>query len=300
MQVQYIMKRNFVKINETDYFMVSEPTETDKEMTDNGYEKVTDAQFDKAFNLYEKVQKKEIMYKDVLRELISMGKLQIANELLKNTTNIYLKNQIENYIANVNGYIHGHVSEGDFEILDDGIALDMCITYIEKDKFDIKDWQLFEIPIYYAHVFYNPKTEQMFDIAVFEDGKVIPRYIKNGNEKDATSIQEAIEKYTTDINSNSTNTENAELLQTFIKEMISFSGEKGDFSFELLRWSELQPYWCVFACKRDVGECLTGIKGVTDIGGHYCIGEEANLHTVLSDLADSGWPVKLHSYFFTK
>jgi type IV secretory pathway ATPase VirB11/archaellum biosynthesis ATPase len=64
------MKRNFVKINEINYFMVREPTETDKEMIDNGYKKVTDAQFDKAFNLYEKVQKKEITYKDVLRELV--------------------------------------------------------------------------------------------------------------------------------------------------------------------------------------------------------------------------------------
>jgi len=236
-----------------------------------------------------------------LRELVSIGKLQIANELLKNTTNIYLKNQIENYIANMNGYINGYVSEGDFEILDNGIALDMCITYIEKEKFDIKDWQLFEIPIYYAHVFYNPKTEQMFDIAVFADGEVTPRYISKGNEKDATSILEAIEKYDTDTNSNSTNTKNAEILQTFIKEMISCSGEKGDFSFELLRWSELQPYWCVFACKRgDIGECLTGIKGVTDIGGHYCIGEEANLHSVLSELVNSGWKVGIHQCFYAK
>lgn len=125
----------------------------------------------------------------------SMNKLQIANELLKNTTNIYLKNQLENYIANMNLYIYGHISEGDFETLDEGIALDMCITYIAKEKFNITDWQLFEIPIYYAHVFYNPKTKQIFDLAVFDDGEVIPRYIANGSEKDATSIQEAIKKY---------------------------------------------------------------------------------------------------------
>lgn len=64
------MERNFVKINETDYFMVSEPTETDQEMANNGNVKVTDAQFDKAFNLYEKIQKEEIAYTDVLRELM--------------------------------------------------------------------------------------------------------------------------------------------------------------------------------------------------------------------------------------
>lgn len=128
----------------------------------------------------------------------SMNKLEIAHELLKNTTNIYLKKHIENYIANMDGYIAGHVSEGDFEILDDGIAFDICITYIEKEQFDIKDWQLFEIPIYYAHVFYNPKTKQMFDLAVFEDGETTPRYISKGNEEDAKSIPEAIEKYSCD------------------------------------------------------------------------------------------------------
>ena len=35
----------------------------------------------------------------------------------------------------------------------------------------------------------------MFDIDVFDDGEVTPTYILNGNEEDAKSIQEAIEKY---------------------------------------------------------------------------------------------------------
>ncbi|MEK4140586.1 hypothetical protein NST48_06505 [Paenibacillus sp. FSL M7-0547] len=43
--------------------MVSEPDETDQERTDNGYLKVTDAQFDEAFNLYTNVQKNDITYK---------------------------------------------------------------------------------------------------------------------------------------------------------------------------------------------------------------------------------------------
>lgn len=64
------MARNLLKINETDYFMVREPTETDEEMLDSNYAKVTDAQFDIALNLYEKIQKKEITYKDVLKELM--------------------------------------------------------------------------------------------------------------------------------------------------------------------------------------------------------------------------------------
>jgi len=127
------------------------------------------------------------------------NKLQIAKELLKNTTNIYLKKQIDNYIANMNGYIKAYIDEKDFVIKDELISLDLCIAYIEREKFDITDWELCEIPIYYAHIFYNPKTEKMFNLAVFEDGEVIPRYIKNGNEEDAASIQEAIEKYSTDI-----------------------------------------------------------------------------------------------------
>jgi hypothetical protein len=85
-------------------------------------------------------------------------------------------------------------------------------------------------------------------------------------------------------------------LQKFIKEMVSTAG-KGDFSFDLLRWSEKEPYWCVFACKRD-GEGFSGIKGVTGIGGHFCIGKEENIHSVLSELADSGWRVEIHQGFF--
>lgn len=46
------MGRNFLKINSIEYRMVSDPDETDQEMIDNGYIKVTDAQFDKAFNSY--------------------------------------------------------------------------------------------------------------------------------------------------------------------------------------------------------------------------------------------------------
>lgn len=128
-----------------------------------------------------------------------MTKLQIANELLKNTENIYLKNYLENYIANMNGYISGHISENDFEILDGGIALDLIFNYIEKENFNITGWQLIEIPIYFVHIFHNPLTKQAFELHVLEDGQVIPRYISNGNEKDATIIQEAIERYETDI-----------------------------------------------------------------------------------------------------
>jgi hypothetical protein len=116
-----------------------------------------------------------------------MSKLEIAQELFKNTTNIYLKKLIENYIANNGSICNAH--------MDYFIRLDLCIAYIEKEKFDITGWQLFDIHIEYAHVFYNLKTEQMFELTAFEDGEVTPCYLSNGNEEDATSIQEAIEKY---------------------------------------------------------------------------------------------------------
>lgn len=97
-------------------------------------------------------------------------------------------------------------------------------------------------------------------------------------------------------------------LQEFIKVMMDVSTtekieENDKFSFDLLRWSETDPDWCVFACSLlPEGSKIVGggIEDVGGIGGKYCIGENENLHSVLSELADSGWPVKIHSYFFTK
>lgn len=125
-----------------------------------------------------------------------MNKLQIAEELQKNTTNIYGKNHIKEYIANMNGYIEGHVSEGDFDIRDVGIALDLCFTYIVKERFDIKDWYLFEIPIENVYVFANVKKSEVFDLVVSNDGQVFPSYIdSNSTQQHAISIKEAIGKY---------------------------------------------------------------------------------------------------------
>ncbi|SEB27561.1 hypothetical protein [Paenibacillus sp. 276b] len=63
------MSRNFLKINRTDYMMVSEPNETDQVMIDDGYTKVNDAQFDEAFNLYAKVMNGELKYNEVPEKL---------------------------------------------------------------------------------------------------------------------------------------------------------------------------------------------------------------------------------------
>ncbi|SEN69879.1 hypothetical protein SAMN05518670_2456 [Paenibacillus sp. OK076] len=62
------MGRNFFKKN-IEYKMLSDPDETDQEMIGNGYIKVTDAQFDKAFNCYPHLINNEITYRDVLKEI---------------------------------------------------------------------------------------------------------------------------------------------------------------------------------------------------------------------------------------
>lgn len=86
-------------------------------------------------------------------------------------------------------------------------------------------------------------------------------------------------------------------LQTFIKAMVSDIEDNRNFCFDLLRWSKEEPYWCVFACEHGM-EGVSVIDGVCAIGGHYCIEKEANLHEVLSILADSGWKMKIHQNFF--
>lgn len=117
-----------------------------------------------------------------------MESIKIANELLINTTNESLKVFISNYILNMK------VLENSYD--EQLIRFHNCITYIEKENFDITGWKLFEIPIFYAHCFRNDKTNQYFDLAVWDIGEVIPRYLDdNCCEQNSKSIQEAIDNY---------------------------------------------------------------------------------------------------------
>lgn len=121
----------------------------------------------------------------------SMNKLEIAQELLKNTTNIYLREFIRGYIENMQT-----IENGQADVDEPLIRFDNCISYIEKVQFDITEWGLWEIPIFYSHCFWNEKTKQFFDLAVWDIGEVIPRYLDSrACEEDAKSIPEAIEKY---------------------------------------------------------------------------------------------------------
>ncbi|MGC6589083.1 hypothetical protein ACPV3A_29580 [Paenibacillus sp. Dod16] len=75
------------------------------------------------------------------------------------------------------------------------MRLHNCISYIEKERYNISGWMLFEIPVFYSHCFYNEQTQEAFDLAVWDIGEVIPRYLDSAsNEQDAKTIQDAINK----------------------------------------------------------------------------------------------------------
>ena len=79
-------------------------------------------------------------------------------------------------------------------------------------------------------------------------------------------------------------------LQSFIDEMKQTPDNPSeDLRFRLQRFSKDEPYWCVVACE------YRGKK--VFYGGHFCNRLEANLHEVLTILADSGWKVEVHKGF---
>lgn len=122
-----------------------------------------------------------------------MEKIQIANTLLKNTINKYLQGFIKEYILNIEAIEQRKCENETF------VRFDNCISYLKEVDFNITDWMLFEIPIFYSHCFWNTNTKQAFDLAVWDIGKVMPRYLDSrANEQNAKTIQEAIEKYNTE------------------------------------------------------------------------------------------------------
>ena len=62
--------------------------------------------------------------------------------------------------------------------------------------FNINGWMLNEIPTFYAHCFWNKKTNEAFDLGVWALGEVIPRYLDSqANEQDSKNIEEAIKNF---------------------------------------------------------------------------------------------------------
>ncbi|MFJ8531106.1 hypothetical protein [Bacillus sp. NPDC094106] len=121
-------------------------------------------------------------------------KIEIAEELLKNTPNIYMQKIIQEY-----RWYCDFIEKGEFECGEDTILIRFhnCISYIKEVGFDIRGWGLWEIPIYYSHCFFNKNTGKWFDLAVWDIGEVIPTYIDGcSNEQIAKSIEEAIKNNT--------------------------------------------------------------------------------------------------------
>ena len=123
------------------------------------------------------------------------NKLKIAKELLKNSTNIYLRSFIEEYINNFN-----EIQSENNDILEEleffgYINFDKCLEYINQSKFDITNWYLGEVPIPVIYSFYNDQSKESFDLCLNDKGNIIPGYIDNNhNTSEANSIQEAIQK----------------------------------------------------------------------------------------------------------
>ena len=118
-----------------------------------------------------------------------MNKIEVAEEILKNSKNKGIKQFITEYVS--------YLKNGVELKSDDLIRFDKCISYIKEIGFDINGWMLSEIPIYYAHCFWNETIKKAFDLDIFEiNGVVIPTYIDDtSNEQEAKTIEEAIEKY---------------------------------------------------------------------------------------------------------
>ncbi len=119
-----------------------------------------------------------------------MEKVNIAKELLNNSSNVDINKLISDYILNIGKLEQGKC--GDEQLM----RLHQCISYIKKDNFDITGWMLSEIPIYFIHSFLNKHTNNAFELTALDDGEVIPQYLDNQeNLKNAKTIKEAIEKY---------------------------------------------------------------------------------------------------------
>jgi hypothetical protein len=112
------------------------------------------------------------------------NKIKVASELLKNTTNIYIQNELTKYIEAIESNEMTKLNED----------LDLRVCHIIESAFDIEGFGIHEIPIYYSYVFSNENKGEWFDLVKFE-GVVSPRYIEVDCEYDAETIQEAISKY---------------------------------------------------------------------------------------------------------
>lgn len=117
--------------------------------------------------------------------MVDKNKVNIVNELLKNTKKRpYEESLMIRYLESLE---KGSIIE------DDEQRFNSCIQFLIEDNFNPNGWQLDDIPIFYAHYFWNTDKKQAFILAVLEVGEVNPRYLdKDANEQEAEFINEAI------------------------------------------------------------------------------------------------------------
>ena len=121
---------------------------------------------------------------------------EIALELLKHTTNVYLSDFILRYIYKIQT-LKPPLDKSDKDNLQ-LLKFHRCIERIEYEMFNFSGWHLHEIPIDGVFCFVKMENDSYlaFDLVYDkETDKVIPCYVEASELHEADSIQEAINKY---------------------------------------------------------------------------------------------------------
>lgn len=121
---------------------------------------------------------------------------EIALELLKHTTNVYLSDFILRYIYKVHT-LKPPLDKSDEDNLQ-FLKFQRCIEHIEHETFNFSGWHLHEIPIDGVFCFVKMENDSYlaFDLVYDkETDKVIPCYVEGSELHEAYSIHEAINKY---------------------------------------------------------------------------------------------------------
>lgn len=107
-----------------------------------------------------------------------------AEELIKNTLNIYLKSFIEDFIKDCKGDT----------FTEDTLDFKKVISKIYEDGYDINGFGLDEIPIPEVYCFIHNEKNQKFDVYIYNNDVNIG-YMCDGCEYNAVNINEAIKRY---------------------------------------------------------------------------------------------------------
>ena len=126
-----------------------------------------------------------------------MAQKEIALELLKHTTNVYLSDFILRYIYKVQT-LEPPLDKSDEDNLQ-LLKFHRCIELIEHEAFNFSGWHLHEIPIDDVFCFVKMKNGSYFAFDLVYDKEmdtVIPCFVNDEScLEEAKSIQEAINKY---------------------------------------------------------------------------------------------------------